>query len=141
MRRLPGRPAAQPVARGQEGFSLLEILISAVVTLLLATSAFYFLHSQNSVSAQGNDLMKGVNLGKLKLDSLKVSAYDDLTSGSDTVSERYIRAWHISPVTDSMGLPTGRKEIGITIQWPLTALHTVTLVTLKSDDHYKEETP
>lgn len=137
----PDGAAVPTGTSGQAGFSLIEILVSAVVTLLLATSAFYFLHSQNGVGTQGNDLMKGVNLGKLKLDSLKVSAYEDLTSGSDTVSERYIRAWHVSPVNDSLGLPTGRKEIGITIQWPLTAVHSVTLATLKSDDHYKEEAP
>ena len=126
---------------GQDGFSLIEILVSAVVTLILATSAFYFLSSQNGMGTQGTDLMKGVNLGKLKLDSLKVSAYDSLSSGSDTVSERYIRAWHVTQIQDGMGLPNGRKKIDLTVHWPLTAEHSVLLATLKSDDRYKEETP
>lgn len=127
--------------RGQAGFSLIEILVSAVVIAILATAAFYFLSAQNGMGTRGNDSMKGLNLGKLKMDSLKVSSYDDLVSGSDTVSERYIRAWHVSVVHDGVGAPTGRKKIDINVMWPLTAEHNVSLVTLKSDDRYKEESP
>ncbi len=139
----PAHAIAADEARphGQNGFSLIEIMVSAVVTLVLATSAFYFLSAQNGMGTQGTDTMKGVNLGKLKLDSLKVAAYDSLTSGSDTVSERYIRAWHVTQMQDSAGIPNGRKKIDLTVHWPLTADHSVALATLKSDDHYKEETP
>jgi prepilin-type N-terminal cleavage/methylation domain-containing protein len=125
----------------QAGFSLIEILVSAVVCAILATAAFYFLSSQNGMGVAGNDLMKGVNLGKLKMDSLKVAAYEDLASGSDTVSERYIRAWHVTILRDGGGAETGRKKIDISVIWPLTADHTVTMATLKSDDKYKEESP
>ncbi|MDB5051489.1 MAG: hypothetical protein JWO30_4560 [Fibrobacteres bacterium] len=133
----PGR--FQPA--GQRGFSLIEILVSAVVTAVLATSAFYFLTAQNGMGNAGNDLMKSVNLGKLKMDSLKVSSYDELASGSDTVSERYIRAWHITVMRNDDGTPNGRKKIDMNVIWPLTADHTVTLATLKSDDTFREGTP
>jgi prepilin-type N-terminal cleavage/methylation domain-containing protein len=132
---LPGR------MEGQRGFSLIEILVAAIVVALLATSAFYFLNSQNGMSRAGNDLMKGVNLGKLKMDSLKVASYDELAGGSDTVASRYIRSWHVTVMRDGAGIPTGRKQIEMNVIWPLTADHTVTLATLKSDDTYKEATP
>ena len=130
-----------PIQSRQAGFSLIEILVSAVVIGILATAAFYFLSAQNGMGAAGNDSIKGLNLGKLKLDSLKVTAYDELVSGSDTVNERYIRAWHVTIQRDGLGVPDGRKKIDIDVLWPLTGLHTVSLVTLKSDDRYKEETP
>jgi prepilin-type N-terminal cleavage/methylation domain-containing protein len=125
----------------QSGVSLIEILVSAVVVAILATAAFYFLSTQNGAGTAGTDSMKGLNLGKLKMDSLKVSAYDDLVSGSDTVTERYIRAWHVTILRDAGGIPTGRKKIDMTVIWPLTAEHNVSLATLKSDDRYKEESP
>ncbi|HKP97600.1 MAG TPA: prepilin-type N-terminal cleavage/methylation domain-containing protein [Fibrobacteria bacterium] len=125
----------------QRGFSLIEILVSAVVTAVLATSAFYFLSAQNGMGTAGNDLMKGINLGKLKMDSLKVATYGELVSGSDTVSERYIRAWHVTVMRDGMGVPNGRKKIDMNVIWPLTADHSVTLATLKADDSYREGTP
>lgn len=127
----------QPPSR-QSGFSLIEILVSAVVIGILATAAFYFLSAQNGMGTAGNDSIKGLNLGKLKMDSLKVTAYDDLVSGSDTVNERYIRAWHVTIQRDGLGAPDGRKKIDIDVLWPLTGLHTVSLVTLKSDDRFKE---
>ncbi len=125
----------------QAGFSLIEILVSAVVLSILSTSPFYFLSSQNGMGVAGNDSMKGLNLGKLKMDSLKVSGYDDLVSGSDTVTERYIRTWHVTIIRDGGGVPTGRKKIDMNVLWPLTAENSVSLATLKSDDKYKEETP
>lgn len=127
--------------QGQRGFSLIEILVAAIVVALLATSAFYFLNSQNGMSRAGTDLMKGVNLGKLKMDSLKVTPYAELAAGSDTVMARYIRSWHVTVMRDGAGMPTGRKQIDMNVIWPLTAEHTVTLATLKSDDTYKEATP
>jgi prepilin-type N-terminal cleavage/methylation domain-containing protein len=136
-RRWPTRPEL----RRQAGFSLIEIMVAAVVTMVLGTVAFYFLSSQNGMSANGNDMVRGVSLGKLKMDSLKVVSYDGLTSGSDTVEERYIRAWHVTVMRDGAGLPNGRKKIDLSVRWPLTALNGVSLATLKSDDHYKEETP
>jgi prepilin-type N-terminal cleavage/methylation domain-containing protein len=128
-------------SKSEAGFSLIEVLVAAMVVAVLATSAFYFLSSQNSMGQNSNDLMKGVNLGKLKLDSLKVAAYAELTAGSDTVAGRYIRSWHVSVVRDGAGIPNGRKMIEINVLWPLTAAQSVTLATLKSDDVYKEGTP
>jgi prepilin-type N-terminal cleavage/methylation domain-containing protein len=136
---LPGGFSGGP--QGQRGFSLIEILVGAIVVALLATSAFYFLNSQNGMSQAGNDLIKGVNLGKLKMDSLKVTPYDELSAGSDTVMARYIRSWRVTVMRDGAGIPTGRKKIEINVIWPLTADHTVTMATLKSDDLYKEATP
>gem|GEM_PF-1647497 len=130
-----------PRAGSQGGFSLIEILVAAVVSGILAVSVFYFLSAQNGMSVQGNDVVKGTNLGKLKMDSLKVAAYMNLSSGSDTVADRYIRSWHVTPLHDSSGALSGRKQVDLTIMWPLTADHTVTFASLKSDDKYKEETP
>lgn len=141
MKNRPVQKTPTADSEGQGGFSLIEILVAAVVVGLLATSAFYFLNTQNGMSRAGNDLMKGVNLGKLKMDSLKVASYDELAGGSDTVMARYIRSWHVTVVRDEAGVPTGRKQIEMNVIWPLTADHTVTLATLKSDDNYKEATP
>ncbi len=128
-------------AASQAGFSLIEILVSAVVVAILSTAAFYFLSSQNGMGTAGNDMMKGVNFGKLKMDSLKVATYDELVSGSDTVSDRYIRAWHVTILRDGAGVETGRKKLDLRVIWPLTGEHGVSLATLKSDDHFKEEAP
>jgi prepilin-type N-terminal cleavage/methylation domain-containing protein len=130
-----------PRGRRQAGFSLIEILVSAAVTGVVATSAFYFLSSQNTMGTRGNDLMRGVNLGKLKMDSLKVVAYDSLSAGSDTVNERYIRAWHIGVLRDGAGSPIGRKSIELSVFWPLTGEQMVSFASLKSDDKYKEAQP
>jgi hypothetical protein len=130
-----------PRDRRQAGFSMIEILVSAVVTGAVAISAFYFLSSQNAMGARGTDLMRGVNLGKLKMDSLKVVSYDELTAGSDTVSERYIRSWHVGVERDPGGNPDGRKLIELTVYWPLTGEKMISFTSLKSDDRYKEDSP
>jgi hypothetical protein len=125
----------------QMGFSLIEILVSALVTLILGSMGFYFLSTQNWISANSNDMVKGVSIGKQKMDSLKVVAYDELTSGSDTVQERYIRAWHVTVMRDPSGNPNGRKKIDVSVHWPLTAINNIALATVKSDDRFKEEGP
>jgi len=130
-----------PRGRRQAGFSLIEILVSAAVTGVVATSAFYFLSSQNTMGARGNDLMRGVNLGKLKMDSLKVVAYDSLSAGTDTVTDRYVRSWHIGVMRDGAGVPNGRKTIELTVFWPLTGEQMVSFASLKSDDKFKESSP
>lgn len=122
----------------QSGFSLIEVLVSAVVIGILATATFYFLSNQSSMGARGSDMMKGTNLGKLKMDSLKVMSYDGLTSGSDTVSERYIRVWQVGVVRDAFGHPNGRKSIELTVLWPLTGDQYVSFSSIKGDDKYKE---
>jgi hypothetical protein len=120
---------------------MIEILVSAAVTGVVATSAFYFLSSQNSFGNRGNDLMRGVNLGKLTMDSLKVVAYDSLSAGSDTVVERYVRAWRIGVLRDAAGNPNGRKSIELSVFWPLTGEQMISFSSLKSDDKYKEAMP
>jgi prepilin-type N-terminal cleavage/methylation domain-containing protein len=125
----------------QSGFSLIEILVAAVIIGILSVSVFYFLNSQNRISLRGNDVVKGTHLGKLKFDSLKVTDYAELASGSDTVTDRYIRSWHVTPLRGGDGLLNGRKQIELTILWPLTADHALTFASLKSDDKYKEEAP
>lgn len=136
----PFRSQASPSAakRSQAGFSLIEILVSAVVTAVLATSAFYFLSQQNGAGTASNDVMKSINLGKEKMDSLKVLPYASLTSGSGEVADRYSLAWHITVMQDGGGNPTGRKKIDMSVTWPLTGEHTVSLTTLKSDDSFRE---
>jgi hypothetical protein len=130
-----------PRGRREAGFSMIEILVSAVVTGAIATSAFYFLSSQNAMGTKGSDLMRGVNLGKLKIDSLKVMPYDSLASGTDTVSDRYIRSWHIGVMRDGAGNPNGRKSIELLVYWPLTGEQMVSFSSVKSDDKYKEDSP
>lgn len=126
---------------GQAGFSMIEILVSATITAVLATSVFYFLSSQNTMGTMGNDSMKAINLGKLKMDSLKVVSYDELSSGSDTLSERYIRTWHISLMVDAAAVPNGRKKIELGVIWPMSGDHSVSFASIKSDDRFKEGTP
>jgi prepilin-type N-terminal cleavage/methylation domain-containing protein len=125
----------------QSGFSLIEILVSAVIVGVIATAAFYFLSSQNSMGTKGSDMMKGVNAGKLKMDSLKVISYDALASGTDTVSERFVRSWHVSLIYDVAGNPIGQKAIDVAVYWPLTGEQSVSFSSVKSDDKYKEESP
>jgi prepilin-type N-terminal cleavage/methylation domain-containing protein len=137
-------PAGDPITprgRRQAGFSMIEILVSAVVTGVVATSAFYFLSSQNRMGAKGNDLMHGVNLAKLKMDSLKVATYDELSAGSDTISLRFVRAWRVGLLRDGAGNATGRKRIDLTIFWPLTGEQMVSFSSIKSDDKFKEAAP
>lgn len=124
--------------RSQAGFSLVEILVSLVVLGGLATSVFYFLSSQNGMGNRSNDLLKGLNLGKLAMDSLKVSDYAALEAGSDTVADRYIRSWRISLVTDEHDLPNGRKKIDLSVHWPLTADHALTFTSIMGDGRFKE---
>lgn len=136
---VPG-PVIGPNSR-QGGFSMVEILVSATITAVLATSVFYFLSSQNTLGTMGNDSMKAVNLGKLKMDSLKVVSYDDLVSGSDTLSERYIRTWHVTLMRNAADVPNGRKKIELGVMWPLSGDHAVSFASIKSDDRFKEEMP
>lgn len=140
-RNAPSGDAIVPRGRRQAGFSMIEILVSAVVTGVVATSAFYFLSSQNHMGTRGNDLMHGVGLGKLKMDSLKVVAFDSLSAGSDTVSDRFVRAWHVSVLRDGAGNPNGRKQIDLTVYWPLTGEQMISFSSLKSNDKYKETSP
>ncbi|HLP43449.1 MAG TPA: prepilin-type N-terminal cleavage/methylation domain-containing protein, partial [Fibrobacteria bacterium] len=131
-------PRAASQAASQAGFSLLEAVVSMVILGLLSVSVFYFLSSQNGIGARGNDRQKGLNLGKLAMDSLKVSLYDSLSSGSDTIGDRYIRSWHISVGADELGVLTGRKKIDLTVLWPLTAERQLTFTSILGDPRYKE---
>ena len=140
-RKAPAGDAIVPRGRRQAGFSMIEILVSAVVTGVVATSAFYFLSSQNSLGAKGTDLLRGVNLGKLKMDSLKVVGFGDLSAGTDTVSERYVRAWHVEVLHDAAGRPNGRKSIELRVFWPLTGEEMISFQSIKSDDRFKEALP
>jgi prepilin-type N-terminal cleavage/methylation domain-containing protein len=125
----------------QAGFSLLEVIVSAVVVGLVAVSAFYFINSQNRMGAKGGDMVKGVNFGKQTMDSLKVLNYDALASGSDTVAERYVRSWAVSQIYDGLGNPIGQKAIEVAVRWPLTGEQNVYFTSVKSDDKYKDANP
>ncbi len=118
---------------------MLEILVSIVVFSLMSTSIFYFLSTQNKFSANSNDMTRGISLGKLTMDSLKVVDYDALTAGSDTVGERFIRTWSVSPQTNEDNTPKGRKLLQVVVFWPLTAEQTMSFTTLVGDDEYKED--
>jgi len=126
-------------AEGQAGFSLVEILVSMVVMSCLAGAVFYFLKSQDNMGARSTDVLKATNIGKLVMDSLKVTGYDELAAGSDTVVSRYIRAWRITNVTDESGVPNGRKKIELTVYWPLTAASSMSFTSLLSDGRFKEK--
>lgn len=135
------RPQLNP-SNPQNGFTLIEILVTMVVAGILSVSVFYFLSSQNKFGVKSNDVIKSTSLGKFKMDSLKVTAYDELTAGSDTVAEKFIRSWHITPLHDpNTGLLNGRKQLDLAVLWPLTAEHSMTFVSLKCDDKYKEKIP
>lgn len=125
--------------RGQAGFSLVEILVSMVVASCMAGAVFYFLKSQNNMGVRSTDVLKATNIGKLVMDSLKVTGYDELSAGSDTVVSRYIRAWRITNVTDEDGVPNGRKKIDLTVYWPLTASNSMSFTSLLSDARFKEK--
>lgn len=125
-------------AEAQAGFTLIEVIVSMVVLGGLACSAFYILTSQSGMGSRSNDMLKGVNLGKLAMDSLKVTAYDRLEAGGDTISDRYIRSWRITLAADGHGVPTGRKRIELTVHWPLTAEHVVAFASVKSDARFRE---
>lgn len=123
---------------GQNGFSLVEVMVSMVVMGGLACSVFYFLTSQNGIGTRSNDMLKSVNLGKLAMDSLKVTPYDSLVAGCDTVVDRYIRSWHITRTTDGAGVPNGRKQIELIVHWPLTGEHNLSFASIMSDERFKE---
>lgn len=116
----------------QAGFGLIEIVISIVILGLVGATTFYFLHSQDRNTGLGTDISKGMFVAKRKLDSLRVVRYGIVSTGSDTVNNRYIRRWYVS--TD---LVTDRKTIQLLVSWPLSAQHTITFNTIVGDDQYK----
>lgn len=130
---------ASAVNRGQGGFSLVEVMVSMMLLGLLSVSVFYFLNSQNSMGSRSGDMLKGLNLGKLAMDSLKVSDYETLEAGSDTVVDRYIRSWRITHGSYEDGQPNGRKIIDLTVHWPLTAENNLVFTSVMSDGRFKEE--
>ncbi len=117
---------------------MLEVLVSMVIVGILASSLFYFLSAQNKMGIMTTDMTNGLNFGKQAMDSLKVLDYSEIAAGSDIIQERYIRSWTITTVSDDMGVPMGRKRIDVNVFWPLTADHGVSMVTLLSDDEFKE---
>lgn len=126
------RTAVRGAAGSQQGFGLLEIIVSVVVMGLVGSTTFYFLHSQDENSGLGTDISKGMFVGKRKLDSLRVVQYGAIATGCDTVNSRYIRRWYVA--TD---LVTDRKSVELLISWPLSAKHTLTFNTIVGDDQYK----
>ncbi len=126
--------------RNEAGFTLLEILVAIMVFGLLTTSVFYFLGQQNSMSTKAADSEKSLTLAKLVLDSLKVTPYDSLVSGGDTVNERYLRSWYVSVNRDEANIPTGSRQVDVTISWPLNGTSTLSMATLVSDERFKDTT-
>jgi hypothetical protein len=114
-------------------------MVAMVVMSGIAASVFFFMSSQNSLGTRSQDLLKGLNLGKLAMDSLKVAEYDSLAAGSDTVAGRFIRSWRISVGVDGAGEPTGRKQIDVTVHWPLTAERNLSFSSVMGDARYKED--
>jgi prepilin-type N-terminal cleavage/methylation domain-containing protein len=127
------------VRASEGGFTLIEILVSIMIFGLLTTSVFYFLSQQNGMSTRANDGQRGLSLGKLVLDSLKVAPYDSLVAGTDTVDQRFIRSWHISVVTGEDGESLGNKQVELTVHWPISGNYSVSLATLVCDERFREE--
>ncbi len=125
-------------AGAQSGFTLVEILVSMVVLSCMAGAVFFFLKSQNNMGVRSNDVMKATNFGKLVIDSLKVTDYEGLEAGSDTLISRYIRAWRITNGTDDAGNANDTRIIELTVYWPLSAAHSMTFTSLLSDSRFKE---
>lgn len=107
-------------------------MVSIVLLGLVGSSTYYFLRSQESNSALGTDISKGMFVGKRKLDSLRVISYGSVSAGCDTVNNRFIRRWYIA--TD---LVADRKSVELLVSWPLSAKHTISFNTMVGDDQYK----
>jgi len=114
----------------KKGFGLIEVLVGMVIFGMVASTALYFMRGQNQVVIGGTDLTRASYLGKQKMDSLKVIDYSTISAGSDTVNIRYIRSWRVST-------QVGKKQVEMTICWPLAANHNIVLYTIIGDDQYK----
>ena len=127
------------------GFTLPEILVAMTVISVLGAATFYAVNSQTRTGVRNTQMIRGIAVAKQKMDSLKITDYDSLASGSDTVSgvdtveNQFLRSWRITTFRDDHGSPKGRKKISLTVHWPLTAEHQVTFTTLVSDKNFRDK--
>jgi len=133
---IPANRSAREKVEG--GFTLLEILVTVMIFGLLTSSVFYFLGQQTSLSSKTQDSQEGLSLAKLTIDSLKVSDYDSLVAGYDQPNDRFLRSWHVTVTQDDDGHVMGSKQVSVTVYWPASRDHNVSMTSLVSDDKYKE---
>jgi len=122
----------------ERGFTLMEVLVAMVILGIIGSSAMYAVRSQSGMGTRNSESMSAFASSKQKLDSLKVTSYNSLTSGSDTAAQKYIRAWSVTANRDGLGALNGRKTITLTTYWPYTGENRVSLATIISDERYKE---
>lgn len=122
-RLLRGRHSPGKV-RGKEGFTLIEVMISLVITMTAFLAILAMVNTSFRSYGRGKRLTVATNLASQKLGDFKSMEVAAITGGSDTVTEGgtpYTRTWTVSDVDydgDSVPDMTGDiVKVGVTVSW------------------------
>ena len=114
------------------GFTLVEIMIA----VFLLTVALMGLISVTVMVINGNDFSRcmttATTLAKDKIEQLKGTSYEQMTSGTDTQQTIYTRTWTVNPATNTSP-PPASTTLTVAVVWPWQgANRTVQLQTLRA---------
>ncbi|MCX8117003.1 MAG: prepilin-type N-terminal cleavage/methylation domain-containing protein [Desulfobacterota bacterium] len=104
-----------------EGFSLIEVLVALVILAisLLALAGLMNITTKNN--AFGGSMTEAATLAQDRMESLRVTPWDNIVSGSDVVQIRgvdYNRSWRVVLGPNSPAPPfDNEKRITVTVNW------------------------
>lgn len=94
----------------QRGFTLIEVMIALVLFAvgLMAFAGLEVLALRNM--SYSKDYGKANTYAQQKVEEMKGSAWDSVTSGSDTLEGKFTRAWTVTTTGDV-------KTVTVTVSW------------------------
>lgn len=107
-----------------DGSTLIEVIIAMIILAVVVTGLNAAVVSLIKSNLNAKELTSASSTGYQLFEQLRRGTYDDITTGSDFVRNRYVRTWKIT--TDST-----QKKIALTVTWPLASgKHVIELSTI-----------
>lgn len=121
--------------KNSKGLTLLEVLISLVILAISLLAMASLMTSTTQSNAFGGHITEAVTFAQDKLESLRVTAWDDIESGNDTIQGAtgvtYNRIWTVEIGTNSPSPPNdNEKRITVTVNWNDGVPHSISFLSV-----------
>lgn len=121
--------------KNSKGFSLLEILISLIILAIALLAMASLMTTTTQSNAFGGHMTEAATFAQDKLESLRVTSWNDIESGNDTIQGAtgiiYNRVWTVEIGPNSPPFPNdNEKRIMITVNWNDGVPHSISFLSV-----------